>query len=226
MDTEILDSKFSMVDRFDMMSKLSKFVWFLVWNNCNEDHACMNSDDLASELNLELVKGINAYPCLPEEQLMAVLKRMLDNRVAELIHRFYGTHRKAEKVTISFEVELSCPDGSFEQEYVSDMTTGEYYPSGVTPTPEELYASKERVERTKQKLQPMARRVLDYVLNDSNDRLDMVLRLSMIRAQSKFSSPHVEIKPRHVAEAMCLPERTIKQAFKEISSAYMEVISE
>lgn len=182
----------------------------------------MNSQDLHSELQLELIKGINAYPCLPEEQLMAVLKRMLDNRVAELIHRFYGTHRKVEKFTISMTMSYDAPDDCFEKEYAGGMEITD----NCTPTPEELYASKERVERTKARLQPMARRVLDYMLNSDCDRLDMVLRLSMLRAESKFSSPHTNIKPRHVAEAMLIPERTVKQAFREISSAYMEVINE
>jgi hypothetical protein len=219
MDTKIFVDKFSMVDR------LAQFVWWLTWNNCNEDHPCMNSQDLHSELQLELIKGIQCYPWLPEEQLMAVLKRMLDNRVAELIHRFYGTHRKVEKLTISLEIDMDCREEIYEG-FANKMSHDEYYSNGTTPTPEELYASKERVERTKARLQPMARRVLDYILNDENDKLDMILRLSMLRAESKFSSPHTNIKPRHVAEAMLLPEKVIKQSFKEISVAYMEVIQE
>jgi hypothetical protein len=215
MTTQIFEDKFSMVD------KLSKFVWFLVWHNCNEEHPMMNSEDLASELNLELVKGIQAYTSLPEQQLYYVLKRMLDNRVAELIHRFYGTHRKVEKFTISMEMSYDSPDDVFEKDYAGSMSTD------CSPTPEDLYASKERVERTKTRLQPMARKVLDFLLNDDNNRLDTILRLSMLRAGSRYASPHINtIKPRHVAEAMGLSEDVVKTAFKEISRCYQEVIRE
>ena len=215
MTSEIFDDKFSMVEQ------LNKFVWHLAWRYDNPENVMMSADEIASELNEELVKGIKAYGDRPANELLAILRRMLDNRIAELTHRFYGTYRKEDKRLLRLDATVNPNDEGYDR----DLAEGVQVLHDDCDDPQDICESRDRVQRTFAKLSPIAKQVLNAILFDT-DALDMTMKLAMLRAESRFSSPHLDVKPRHVAQALQLPEKTVKMAFVEISDMYKEVINE
>jgi hypothetical protein len=207
-------------DKFSMLEQLDKFVWHLAWRYDNPENVMMSADEIASELKEELVKGIKAYGDRPANELLAILKRMLDNRIAELTHRFYGTYRKEDKRLLRLDAAVSPNDEGYDR----DLAEGVMVLRDNCDDPQDICESRERVQRTFDGLSPIAKQVLSAVLYE-NDDLDTTMKLAMLRAESRFSSPHIDIKPRHVASALGLPEKVVKNAFEEISKAYMEVIN-
>lgn len=213
-------SKFSEVEIIAQMEGFVKHLAGRVASDTGD--VLFTFDELVGELNEELVKGIRyyekkglAFDSDGTEQLKALLRRMMDNRIAELRHKYYGTHRVHAKFNISIEMELDIyEDGSLE----------ETIPDESSPSPEDILLSLDRVNRTRAKLSPMAKTVFDACLK-GNVRLDQLMLLSAIRAKTVGSKPKVA-RPAIVADALMEDERLVRRMFKEISNAYQEVCSE
>ena len=212
-----------------LYEELEGFVWYLAWKS-NEQNFLMEVEELAAELTAELVKGMNYYAKLHGMPKKIVLKRMLDFRVAELNHRFYGTHRKAAKSDISLN------DKSEMSEHVRSMGSGgskagydgntpeEFIEDKNTPGPEEILASMERVQMTRDRLSINGKRVFDAVIL-GNPKLEEIMRISAMRANHVFVNPKPTMKCWQVAEGLNLPVKVVEQAFEEIKVAYKEVCS-
>ena len=91
-------SKFSNIesDQSDegVYKALYKFVLKVCWEKGDPNNIMMDGDELFGELLEEIAKGLKHYADLPYNQKLAVIRSMLDNRVAELRYKYYVTHRK------------------------------------------------------------------------------------------------------------------------------------
>lgn len=192
----------------EVYAELENFVYHLAWSSDSPGNVLMEAEEITGELLLELVKGVKnpVYRLFPKEERKAVIRRMLDNRLGELKYRFFGTHRKAAKLSISLEAE----------EIAENVASS-------TPNPEQVMLSLERVGRTREKLSPVARQVFDTVVLGQNERLTQQLVMAVERAFNQFKNPTVRVKPWHVAEALMMDEATVVKAFTEIKKAYAEV---
>lgn len=221
--------KFSDIGRDEETYKqLERFVRYLSSKNNNDRNIMMQSDEIAGELLLELVKGLRAYPNLEMEQLKAVIRKMMDNRVSELKYRFYTTHRGQEKFSISLDLEVAVSDADIVSTAGDAVGFGDTLVHELIESPfsdpQDIYESKERVLETRRHISPVARKVFDAIVF-GNNMLAVVLYMSSLRASVIFKHKVVQIKPWHVADALHLDESVVKEAFREIKSVYAEVLN-
>jgi hypothetical protein len=200
--SEMPNSKFSKVEQ--VYEDLERFAHWLAHNNEDVDNIMMSHDEIFSELMVELVKGVQKYESLPDGQIRAVVRRMMDNRISELRYRFYKTHRVAAKLTISIDVHISAK-----------ISSG---------SPEALKDSFERVTATRDLLSNKSQQVFDAVIY-GNDMLSTLVWLSGVRASAVGIGGTVKMRPWHVADAINLSEREVRLAYREIKHAYREVIN-
>jgi hypothetical protein len=181
----------------------------------------MDHDEIVGELYMELVKGYQYYSHLPEGQLLAVLRRMMDNRVAELTYKYYKTHRKAAIGSLS----ISKQDDNESEGYLNYNNFRYVSTDGSEMMdPAITLESLDRVASTYDALSDEARQVLSAIL-DGDAMLGEQLALSGIRASFVFKRGTVKLKPFHVAKALAMDEDIVKKNFKEIKKAYAEVCS-
>jgi len=199
--------KFSMVEdeRNQTYVRLVKFVYWLAGNNTNPDNVLMDFDEIVGELLLELAKGLKVYGDLPDEELDAVIRRMMDNRISELRYKYYCTHRK-----IGLSLTVSTDDGDEWIECADD---------GIDT--DEIAASRHRVQFTREKLSPIAKRVFDALIYGS-ERLSKQLKLSNVRANSVYKNHKVRVRPHHVADALLISEDQVVESYNEIRESYQE----
>lgn len=209
------DSKFSLSEAYE---QLEPFMIYLAGRYCNDD-IMFNFDELFGELQLELVKGFQHYyetgKITDLDQLFAVLRKMMDNRIAELRYKHYSTHRGLAKLNISIDLQLSLETDE------ADMV--EVIPDINTPDPEQMALSKDRLVQVWNKLSPKAQQVMNIVVNGSQ-RLDMLLQLLALR--SIGSNKIVKLRPAIVANALMENTKSVEKAFKEIKNAYEEICRE
>ena len=196
MNTNKIADKFSVIEA-DMIP----FVHYLAARNAG-DSILMEYDELVGELYLELVKGVQYYADknLSNDQLKAVLRKILDNRISELRYRYYVTHRAAAMSALSLS-----DDGC---EFIS----------ADDPTPDQVYASKELVESVRAALSETAQQVFDAVVLGASDMLGTLVWLSCVRANTVHANSKAVMKYWHVASALGLEENDVRQAFKEIKA--------
>jgi hypothetical protein len=212
MDTSKMQtSKFSCIDPEEIYSELERFVHWLAYNNQNPNNVMMEEDELVGELLLEFAKGMEYYKekNLSKTQLKAVLRKMMDNRIAELRHMHYGTHRKAIASSMSMD-----DDSNGLEEFVSDSSTD----------PSVICDSKLRIIQTRNRLSDTAKQVFDAMLF-GNERLTRFVKLSVTRRNNKYKNARASVKTWHIAEALMLQDRQVRTAMKEIKSVYAEVIA-
>ncbi len=174
---------------------------------------------------LELAKGLKYYNNLPSEQLLAVLKRMMDNRISELRFRYYVSGRRVPiNMTVSLDfgsdeerdgrgvVGFSNGSGGISHEIVSKEAS----------TPEELVESMERVLEVRRQLSDLSQMVFDAVVF-GNSQLSDIMFLTAVRAAAVFKNKTIKIKPQNVADALLMDEHDVRRAFKEIQLVYAEV---
>ena len=205
MSNKTHDDKFSGIESDTMEDwyiEMEKFIHYLAGAN---NGLAVEYDDIVQELAVELVKGVKAYPNLPHEQLKAVLRKMMDNRISELKYRFHVTHRKEALFDISLSIEVQTKDASrllgstpvHQSDQPSAVPIEELVPGG--PDPAAVFASKERVLEIRSSLSSGARRVFDSLIR-GNNMLAMVVWLSSVRASHVFGSRSVKIRPWHIAD--------------------------
>ena len=213
MDDELIleQPKFSMVDDErgeQTYVRLVKFAYWLAGNNQNQHCVLLSYDEIVGELLLELAKGLRHYEDLPDDELDAVIRRMMDNRISELKYKFYKTHRKIE---ISDSSYVSLEDYIDYQTLKSDR-----------PDAEDIADSKHRVQVTREELSPIAKRVFDALIF-GNKRLNAELKLSNKRANSVYKNHKVHVRPHHVADALLISEKQVIESYNEIREVYQEV---
>ncbi len=203
--------KFSMVDDErgeQTYVRLVKFAYWLAGNNQNQHSVMLNFDEIVGELLLELAKGLQHYEDLPDDELDAVIRRMMDNRISELKYRFYKTHRKVELEDNEFWSWDDCSEWENSVE--------------GSPDAEDIALSKQRVKDTRDKLSPISKSVFDALIF-GNKRLNVELKLSNKRANSVYKNHKVRIRPHHVADALLISEKQVIKSYNEIREVYQEV---
>lgn len=204
------------LDQDEFVHEMEKFVYWLAQKNTGQI-TMMETDEIVGELMLEMAKGLQHYANLPMEQLKAVIRKMMDNRIAELRHREYGTHR-------ALGIGALCLDyDPHDESKIDMMMTHVDIPDPASV--EELCESMERVELVRKHLSPIAQQVFDAVIF-GNDRLNSVVSMSAIRHHTRFSRGSLKLKPWHVADALFMDLRDVKKAFAEISEQYSLVCIE
>jgi len=200
---------------------LVKFVKWLASSNHDEKDIMMDYDEIVGELLLELVKGVAHYKELPREKLLAVIKKMMDNRISELRYKYYLTHRKAHALQISIE---RGRDGVVtEDEYSAEDLLDIEAEESV----EGIIESKDVVKQVRSRLSPDSLKVFDTVVVGNNPRMLQFIALNAERAKyvSGVRAGKMKITKDIVANAAVLPRRVVRRAYREISSVYKEVVN-
>ena len=203
----------------ELYEKLEQFVHYLGHTKAN-GAALMDHDEISGELFEEMVKGYARYSHLPEEELLAVVKRMFDNRISELTYKYYVTHRKAALNPANMPTDNNEEDQWRNGFNITWSSCEEHGELG------ELIESKERVQRTYDALSSDAQVVFKAVIQD-NPQLARQLLLSGLRASYVYDNGKVRvIKPWQVAESLIMKEKDVRKAFGEIKRVYAEVMNE
>jgi hypothetical protein len=200
-----MDANSSNDDKFSIVyERLEKFVYLLAWENEGKD-VLMEFEEIVGELQFEMVKGFQHYEHLPVDELVAVIKTMLRNRVSELIYRFYLTHRQAA----ANSVQLGVLDEVVAHNTISPERSVEFY---------------EALSKLRSMLSDEALRVLDVVIGTmdgvDSQRMELAIKLSSIR--SRDNNACVVMRPSHIAQALLIPEKTVKVHLRNIMEAYYE----
>ena len=202
----------------ELYEKLEQFVHYLGHTKAN-GAALMDHDEISGELFEEMVKGYARYSHLPEEELLAVVKRMFDNRISELTYKYYVTHRKAALNPANMPTDNNEEDQWRNGFSITWQSCAEF-------DLDELIESKDRVRATYEALSPDAQVVFRAVIHD-NPQIARQLLLSGLRASYVYDNGKVRvIKPWQVAESLIMKEKDVRKAFGEIKRVYAEVMNE
>jgi hypothetical protein len=113
------------------VSRLENLVKYLAVLNVNDKNIMMSVDDIVSELNEEILKGLKYYENkhYADDDMVNILKRMCYNRISELRYRYYVTCRRKEVTSISLDMEIefevSTDEGNPEQLFESSVRVSE-----------------------------------------------------------------------------------------------------
>jgi len=213
-----------MVDSGEAFDRISKFVYYLAGRNCSNQVPLMDFDEVVGELLEEIAKGLKRYSDKPMEELLAILRKMCDNRIAELKYKYCVTHRK--EAIVAFPITVIDLGSSEEEKYGGKESPGYSWVMRNATSVADEYDSMVRVTETRWRLSPAARDVFDAVVyGDQN--LGVQIELSGMRATNVYKSGGtINIKPWHIANALCMPIGDVKEAYAEIRKAYKEVREE
>lgn len=198
----------------EVLEGISKFVTWLAGKSAR-DVPLMDFDEMVGELNFEVAKGIQYYNGKPMNELLALLRRMCDNRVSELKYKYTVTHRKAAIVALPISV----------VDVDSDNGDGVGYKWAIDNAvkPDDEIDSAYRVSETRRRLSPISRKVFDAVIYGHSNMATQV-KLSGTRAGYVYKTGGtIKVRPHHVAEALAMDEVIVKSSFKEIRLVYAEV---
>lgn len=173
-----------------------RFVRYLASCNSDDNNVMMQANEIEGELWVEFVKAIRRYSHLPYEQLLAVIRRMMDNRVAELRYRHYVTHRKKENG-------IRDVDDLVEEPY-----------SGVCP--EDAAISSERIAQIQRRLSATAREVFIAVIYGDERVTDQCRLAGWRRAFVYKGGGHVRLTPNILANALAKEIDEIRESLAEI----------
>lgn len=188
-------------------ASIEKLLYHIAHGLENSEVFLLDFDEIVGELSLEVVKICQRYADKPVNELVALVKVAISNRVGELRYKHYVTSRKHARVDISIDLD----------------ETWDMIPS-TGDNPEGLYASKQRVIETRARLSLPAQKVFDALIY-GDERFSWLTWMACVRAgeQGKQYAKPV-IRPYIVADALDMKERDVKQAMKEIQTVYMEVL--
>lgn len=166
----------------ELYDRLQKFIHWVCWRRSSE-HILMRRDEIEGELYLEMVKGWLYYKDegLSSGQLLAVMRKILDNRIGELVHKFYSTHRRDEHNIIDYD--------SMWAETDSRMS------------PEDLAEHRDAFTMFLDTLSEDERQVVDLLLHP-DFRLAQQMALSSMRKSWVYKNPTVTANPRIISEAL------------------------
>ena len=206
-----------------VLERISKFVHWLAKRCADDATPLMDVEEVVGELFYEVSKGMRYYEDRPLNELLALLRKMCDNRVAELKYRYYKTHRVAARFSVSLDV-LDDSERGDNTVYKHPGYRTHVQVEDDTANTVALVGSALRVQETRRRLSPIGQQVFDVVIMGTDGRVAAQILLAGMRASSVFQRGSVRIKPRHVSEAIPeLSEKDVKIAFAEIRAAYREV---
>ena len=198
----------------DVLESITKFVHWLAWKSADPSTPLMEYDEVVGELLYEVAKGLDRYGDLPHVQQLAVIRRMCDNRLAELRYRYYVTHRKEARLTLDISImdDDDQPDADYQ------------YP--LAATVEAVSGSMFRVAETRRRLSPTTQAVFDAAIYPNSRMATQILLSGMRSAAVYVGGGTVKVRPHHVAEALCITETAARKAFAEIRKVYGKVRQE
>jgi len=160
---------------------------------------------------------------LPVNQILSVMKVMLSNRIAELRYRYFRTHRKQGQLNISINITI---DGVDLEDRIDNFDPMQSLVTTVGADPADLLESKELVVDVRSRLDPVAQEVFDVYLY-GNKQLELHVWLSAMRLGAVNShNTRIQIRPHHIASALCITELEVKLAIKSIKNIVSEVCYE
>jgi len=174
------DDGFEYMCQFDSLyEKLDLYIHWLASRNATA-HPLMDREELRNDLLYEVIKGWKYYEeaQLPNGQLLAVIRKMLDNRISELKYKYFITGRKVE-------VKSECYD-DMEFELSDDDSLAE---------------SREKVEHFLTLLTEAEFDVVRAILRD-DDRIRQQIRVRTARKSFVYKKTIMRINFALVAEAM------------------------
>lgn len=202
----------------EVLERLDKLVHYLAFRYSNDTpEILMEKDELVGELYEELWKGVMYYreKNLPIDAMVAVLKVMMNNRLAELQYRYFKTHREISQLNLSLDVTITF-DGYEEGTSGYGITNALFDINAIDPA--RIIDSADYVTRTRCLLSPVATEVFDAVVY-GNEQLALLVWLTSVRAMNVYANPGtVKLKPRHLADALCITEHEANKAIKEIKT--------
>lgn len=207
----------------DIIAALQDFIYYLAHTRCTSDTLLMGFDDIVGELLLELVKTFMYYKDknLTKGQMLAVIRKTLDNRIGELIYRYFKTHRVVGNNYIPIEQLAEMEDEDDDTLYHPSASSIDIHLE-VFPTAETILISKQGVLQLRSMLSPAAIKVVDAIL-DGHPMVAEQVRLSIDRAAFVYKSGGtVRIEAWHLADGLAMDVNDIKRAFVEIRKAYVE----
>lgn len=189
----------------DLHARLERYIRWLASVRAT-DHILLRQDELVGYLSEELVHGWLYYSKngLSAGELLAVVRKMLDNRVSELMYRFYKTHRMAEA-------------------NIADLDDVDNVSTGCSL--EDFLDSKDRCSRFYESLAEAEKRIVDVLLNfDNRVRQQIILRA--YRRSFVFQSPVIKVGYRVVADALHMNRAETKRLWESICKKWRESIDE
>jgi len=176
-----------------LYDRLTKYMWWMS-HRCATGHILMQVDELYAELCVELVAGWERYgpQDLPANELLAVVRTMLWNRIYELRQRFWSTHR--------------CVEGGMLR--LEDEVVGEDSPATLTDSA--LRVDKFISSLTAEELE-MLKAIMfpDY-------RVGQQIRLRAMRRSFVFETTTIKLDYRLMAEALHWPIDKAKRVWKQL----------
>lgn len=188
-----------------VIENMKLFVYYVANKSCCGTIG-MEFDDIVSELNIEIIKGVRYYANknLNFGQMKSILRRMIDNRLNELLTKHFYTYRKAYENSMSIDLNVEIRVKGI----VAGMSISE------VGNPIREVESKDRVEMTRSRLSEGAKVLFDAVVY--ND--EFLITMQMVNLDKKF-------RYNKVAEVLKISECEVKTAFVEIRNAYAEVLN-
>jgi len=198
----------------ELYEKLEKFVHYLAHSKANGAFL-MDHDEISGELFEVMVKGYARYNHLPKEELLAVIKKMMDNKISDLIYTHYVTHRG---LAIGSDSIPESDNPACDWTKTIAWSSNERLQSVSS-----LVESRERVQDTYNRLSPNAQRVFQAIILGSPE-LDLQLEMSYLRASYIYQDEwKVKVRSWQIADSLSMGVSTVKKALTEIRKVYAEV---
>jgi hypothetical protein len=186
-----------------VVSSLTRLAMKHAYDNENPSNPMMFADEILCELFEEMAKGLKHYKDLPYSQKLAVIRRMMDNRISELRYKYYLTYRGESKHDVSIEN---------DNQEVAVCASKEL-------SPEDRLILKDNYQELYDSVSDGAREVLDCVMRDSNPRFLEIMKLHAIRNEGRSQ----RIRPHMIADALLISEEEARRRIAEIKLAYRRI---
>lgn len=212
----------------EVAEKLRKLIFHISHSKEIPEITLLDFDEIVGELSYEVVKTYRYYENRNKSdgELMLLIKRSVDNRMAELLKKYLYTHRSLGNYPVDLDGLTGDDYDDGDMSYY-DVSVRSATIKAVMHADDELIASRERVRDTLDRLSPVARHVLEEILS-GNDLIAMNVQLSVERAANvyKTRTAKVSLQTWHVADSLGLDVAVVRDAFDEISNIYQEICDE
>lgn len=181
---------------------IRKFVRYLAGRNADSNNIMLQSEEIEGELWVEFAKGIKRYGNLPHDELLAVIRRMMDNRIAELRYKYYLTHRSIYN--------------HMENEDISDIIGVGSCVDAVDP--ETYCIAHDTVEHIAAQLSENARKIFVAIVYGDERITDQCVLAGMRKAYVYKGGGTVRLTPNIVSKALALDIGSVKESLREIKN--------
>lgn len=210
----------------ELFESLIAFIHWLANQKQSSQTVMLEYDEIIGELSLEFVIGVKRYGNKPKNECMAILRTMMDNRIAELMKKYHYTHH-ALGLDLN-TVPLDYIDDNVADDADDSMYVHCQYQESVTnydPSIDEEIDYLQIIKAMRQRLSKTALEVFDVLIGESVNPLVMSqIILSTLRARHIFSGGGtIRLHTWQIADALVLPESEVKRCVIEIQKVYDEV---